>query len=93
MPGVKEDSDRLAGAVGLDMTAWWRPTADHFLSRLSEAQILAVVSEGISADAAQRLAVLKKEAMATEAQQLLAATTWLPSALRPATARPKEAVE
>lgn len=91
--GTMEDSDRLAAALGLDMAAWWRPTAGNFLSRLTKTEILAAVSEGVSAEAARPLASLKKDAMATEAEKLLANTAWLPVSLRPTAAAVAEAAE
>jgi ParB family transcriptional regulator, chromosome partitioning protein len=40
------------------------------------------VSEGVSEDAARRIADMKKPDMAQAAEQLLAGTGWLPTALR-----------
>jgi len=91
--GAMKDSDRLAAALGLDMAAWWQPTAGNFLNRLTKTEILAAVSEGVSAEAARPLASLKKEAMATEAEKLLASTKWLPVPLRPAAVAVAEAAE
>ena len=75
-------ADKLAEAVNLDMTAHWRPTVRSYFGRVTKAQILAAVREGVSEDAAQRLAGLKKQAMAEAAEQLLAGTGWLPVLLR-----------
>jgi ParB family chromosome partitioning protein len=80
--GAGEDSDELAAVLGLDMTAWWRPMAGNFLNRLTKTEILAAVSEGVSAEAARPLAGLKKGAMTTEAEKLLRSTKWLPKSLR-----------
>jgi ParB family chromosome partitioning protein len=91
--GAGEDSDRLAAALGLDMAAWWRPTVGNFLNRLTKTEILAAVSEGVSAEAARPLAGIKKEAMATEAEKLLANAAWLPVSLRPAAVAVAEAAE
>jgi ParB family chromosome partitioning protein len=75
------------------MAAWWRPTTDNFLNRLTKTEILAAVSEGVSTEAARLLVGLKKEAMATEAENVLANTAWLPISLRPATAAVAEAAD
>ena len=72
----------LALATGLDMRAWWRPTRENFLDRLSKNDILAAVSEGVSPQASWRLAGFKKERMAKEAEKLLAEGGWLPMPLR-----------
>ncbi|MFC3321296.1 ParB/RepB/Spo0J family partition protein [Mesorhizobium cantuariense] len=81
-PRAHETADRLATAVGLDMTAHWTPTVRTYLGRITRAHILAAVGEAVSNEAAERLAALKKQPMAEAAEQLLAATGWLPALLR-----------
>ncbi|MGY4253407.1 ParB family chromosome partitioning protein [Bradyrhizobium sp. USDA 4516] len=75
---------RLAEAVALDMTAYWHPTVRSYLGRVTKAGILAAVREGLSEEAAERLTDMKKADMAQAAEQLLAATGWLPTLLRAA---------
>lgn len=75
-------ADTLAAALGLDMRAWWRPTQAHFLGRITKNDILTAVSEGVSQQASWRLAGLKKDRMAREAEKLLASSNWLPPPLR-----------
>ncbi|MCP1966855.1 ParB/RepB/Spo0J family partition protein [Bradyrhizobium elkanii] len=75
---------RLAEAVALDMTSYWRPTVRSYLGRVTKANILAAVREGLSEEAAERMSAMKKADMAQAAEQLLAATDWLPSLLRTA---------
>lgn len=75
---------RLAEAVALDMTAYWRPTVRSYLGRVTKAGILEAVREGVGGEAAERLSGMKKADMAQAAEQLLAATGWLPSLLRTA---------
>lgn len=68
----------LAQAVGLDMTAWWKPTAEGYFSHVSKAVIL----EGVQQFAPQhvtRLAKLKKADIASEAERLAAGTGWMPA--------------
>lgn len=72
----------LAQAVALDMTAVWRPTAPSYFARVSKDRILDAVREGVSAQAAENIASLKKAAMAEAAEKLLEASGWLPSVLR-----------
>jgi len=81
-----ETADKLARAVALDMTAHWTPTVRAYLGRVTKAHILAAVREALDDEAAERIADLKKQAMAETAEQLLAGTGWLPPVLR--TARP-----
>ncbi|MCM2438511.1 ParB N-terminal domain-containing protein [Agrobacterium vitis] len=82
-----ETADKLATAVTLDMTAHWTPTVRAYLGRVTKAHILAAVREALGDEAAERIADMKKPAMAETAEQLLAGTGWLPPVLR--TERPE----
>ncbi|TKV73669.1 chromosome partitioning protein ParB [Bradyrhizobium elkanii] len=75
---------RLAEAVALDMTAYWRPTVRSYLGRVTKANILEAVREAVGGEAAARLTDMKKADMAQAAEQLLAPTDWLPALLRTA---------
>ena len=75
-------ADRLAVAVGLDMTQWWQPTARNYLRQVPKAMILEAVREAVTPEAAENLANLKKDALAAEAEQRLTGTGWLPAILR-----------
>ena len=77
-------ADALATMLGLDMAASWTPTVRGYLGRVTKARILEAVAEGVSAEAAERLADLKKPDMAEEAERLLAGSGWLPPLLRTA---------
>lgn len=71
----------LAQAVGLDMHAWWTPTAAGYFDHVSKARAL----EGVHAFApaeVNRLGKLKKAQIASEAERLAAGTGWLPAMLR-----------
>ncbi|RJT35011.1 ParB/RepB/Spo0J family partition protein [Mesorhizobium waimense] len=81
-PRAHETADKLATALGLDMTAHWTPTVRTYLGRITKAHILAAVGEAASSEAAERLVGLKKQPMAEAAEQLLAGTGWLPALLR-----------
>ena len=83
-PRAIATADRLAEAVSLDMTGYWRPTARSYLGRVTKARILEAVREGVSDEAAERMADMKKFDMAEAAVQLLAPTDWLPALLRTA---------
>jgi ParB family transcriptional regulator, chromosome partitioning protein len=80
--GVDAHAATLAQAVALDMTAVWKPTAPGYFGRVSKDRILEAVREGVSAQAAENIASLKKAAMAEAAEKLLEASGWLPSVLR-----------
>lgn len=77
-------AERLATALDLDMTAYWSPTPERYLAKVTKAHILAAVAEGASTEAAGRLAGLKKDAMVEAAEPVLAGTGWLPPLLRTA---------
>jgi len=81
-PRVLATAERLAQAVSLDMTGYWRPTVRSYLGRITKARILEAVREGVGHEAADRLADMKKPEMAEAAEQLLAATDWLPALMR-----------
>jgi len=68
----------LAQAVGLDMHAWWTPTAAGYFDHVSKAKAL----EGVQAFApgeVNRLGKLKKAQISSEAERLAAGTGWLPA--------------
>jgi ParB family chromosome partitioning protein len=64
------------------MAQWWQPTAASYFGRVSKARILDAVAEAVSKGAADNLARLKKDALATRAEERVAGTGWLPPILR-----------
>jgi ParB family chromosome partitioning protein len=91
-PSAFAQADALAEALDLDMSAYWSPTAQSYLSRVTKAKIGEAVGEAVSPEAAERIAGLKKTEMAEAAETLLAETGWLPSPLRRAGAGSEPAV-
>ncbi|WP_213775286.1 ParB/RepB/Spo0J family partition protein [Bradyrhizobium sp. dw_78] len=81
-PRSMTTANRLAEAVSLDMTEHWRPTVRTYLGRVTKTRILDAVREAVSIEAADRMADMKKQDMAETAEQLLAATGWLPAPMR-----------
>ncbi|AMK23501.1 ParB/RepB/Spo0J family partition protein [Sphingobium sp. TKS] len=81
-PRTLQTADRLATALALDVAKDWTPTMDSYLGRVTKAHIVEAVTEGVSEDAARRIADMKKPDMAQAAEQLLAGTGWLPAVLR-----------
>ena len=75
-------ADRLAQTLGLDMTQWWQPTAQSYFRHVPKLRILEAVKEGVTSEAAENLANLKKDALAREAEERLNGTGWLPEILR-----------
>ncbi|MDN7842433.1 ParB/RepB/Spo0J family partition protein [Burkholderia multivorans] len=68
----------LAQAVGLDMAAWWKPTAEAYFKHVSKAVILDAVG-AFAPDSITRLAKLKKADIASEAERLADGTGWMPA--------------
>ena len=68
----------LAQAVGLDMAAWWKPTAEGYFKHVSKAVILDAVAV-FAPDSVTRLAKLKKADIASEAERLADGTCWMPA--------------
>ena len=81
-PSSLETSDKLAEAISLDMATHWTPTAESYFGRVTKAHILEAVTEAVGEDAANRIVDMKKQAMAQEAERLIAGTGWLPALLR-----------
>lgn len=81
-PRTLATANQLAEAVSLDMTGYWRPTVRSYFGRITKARILEAVRESVSHEAADRMADMKKPDMAEAAEQLLAATDWLPVLMR-----------
>jgi ParB family chromosome partitioning protein len=75
-------ADDLAARLALDMTGYWSPTVNKYLGRVTKARIIEAVREGVSEEAAERIAGMKKQPMAEAAEQLLVASAWLPPLLR-----------
>ncbi len=68
----------LAQAVGLDMAAWWKPTAEGYFKHVSKAVILDAVG-AFAPESVTRLAKLKKADIASEAERLADGTGWMPA--------------
>jgi ParB family chromosome partitioning protein len=82
MDVAEAHADRLFQALDYDMATVWTPTAANYLGRVSKERILEAVREGVSKEAAENLASLKKHAMAEAAEQRLKDRRWLPPVLR-----------
>ncbi|WP_275627552.1 ParB N-terminal domain-containing protein [Pseudomonas sp. 273] len=79
----------LAQAVGLDMAAWWKPTAEGYFSHIAKPAILEAVSQYAPAHVT-RLSKLKKGDIASEAERLADGTGWMPAIFRPETSQQAE---
>ena len=77
-----DQADMLAEATNLDMADWWVPKGERYLNRVPKALIMVAASEAVSPQAAENLRQMKKDDMASRAEELLAGKRWLPEALR-----------
>jgi ParB family chromosome partitioning protein len=84
MDVAEAHADQLFQALDYDMAEVWTPTAANYLGRVSKERILEAVREGVSKEAAENLASMKKHAMAEAAEQRLKDRRWLPPVLRTA---------
>lgn len=75
-------ADRLADALALDMTRWWRPSFEGFANRLPKTVLADALREIGDTQLADQLPGLKKAEAARRAATALAATSWLPQPLR-----------
>ena len=71
----------LAQAVGLNMAAWWQPSAEGYFKHVSKAVTLQAVGE-FAQSHATRLAKLKKADIASEAERLVDGTGWMPAVFK-----------
>jgi ParB family chromosome partitioning protein len=72
-----QPGEELAQAVGLDMAAWWKPTAEGYFRHIAKPAILEAVGQFAPSHVA-RLAKLKKGDIASEAERLADGTGWMP---------------
>ncbi|MBS82227.1 ParB/RepB/Spo0J family partition protein, partial [Variovorax sp.] len=86
---VNQPGAELAQAVGLDMAAWWKPTAQGYFRHVSKATILQAVGE-YAPDQVARLAKLKKADIAGEAERLVDGTGWMPAIFKSEGPQPAE---
>jgi ParB family chromosome partitioning protein len=73
---------KLASALNLDMTGWFKPTAENYFNRVSKPQIMAALQEARNQPPAPAWDKLKKADLATLAERELADKAWLPEPLR-----------
>jgi ParB family transcriptional regulator, chromosome partitioning protein len=81
--GVSRDEgpnaiNAVAGALNLNLSAYWQPTRASYLDHVSKARIVAIVSEVVSKEEGERLAKMKKGEAAQAAEKLLEGKNWLP---------------
>lgn len=71
----------LANEAGLDLLAWWTPTAAGYFDHVSKVKALEAV-QAFAPGEVNRLVKLKKARIASEAERLAAGTGWLSAMFR-----------
>ncbi|WP_186037688.1 ParB/RepB/Spo0J family partition protein [Burkholderia gladioli] len=75
---AQQPGAELAQAVGLDMAAWWKPTAEGYFRHIAKSAILEAVNQ-YAPEHVTRLSKLKKGDIASEAERLADGTGWMPA--------------
>lgn len=91
--GESHVTDELAGALGLDMRRWWAATGPSYLTHVSKARVLQVITEVAGATAAASCTKLDKAETVAAAERLLAGKQWLPACMRTPRASHVESVQ
>jgi ParB family transcriptional regulator, chromosome partitioning protein len=85
--------DHLGRLMGVDMAAWWRPTAANFFDRVSKTVILDALADVGGATLSSRFTASKKADLAASAERIFSgnfitevevkdrALGWLPAAM------------
>jgi len=71
-------------ALNMDMADWWQPTKASFFDHVRKDKAVATVEAIVSKEAAAPLLTMKKDALGTEAEKLVAGKRWLPSLMQSA---------
>lgn len=91
--------DHLGALIGIDMAAWWRPTAANYFDRVSKQVILDALTAVGGTDLSSRFASVKKGHLAMSAERVFAGTyiteaevreravAWVPEVMRFGTAK------
>ncbi len=75
-------AERLATALGMDMTKWFTPTAENYFNRASKPLIIKAVCEAKKRPSSAKWEKMKKAELAAMAEREVASTGWLPEQLR-----------
>lgn len=73
---------QLAAALQLDMTEFWEPTRQLYLSRIKKDQVVSLIAKEVSNDAALPMANLPKAELCDAAEKALTGKGWLPDVLK-----------
>jgi ParB family chromosome partitioning protein len=73
---------QLSKALNIEMTQWWKPTAENYLDLIPKAKMIEAVTEAKGAQAAQGMDKFKKAEAIAHAAEALKESDWLPVPLR-----------
>ena len=86
--------NHLGQQLGIDVAAWWRPTAENFFGRIRKGAILTILEQIGGAELRSRYAAAKKTELAVAAEKICAGTAiiepqikaaaiaWVPDAMQ-----------
>jgi ParB family chromosome partitioning protein len=80
--GYGDRNAAMADQFGVDMTKWWQPTPESFLTLVPKAVLATAVTEVSGKVEGDAILVLKKDGAIAETGKKLAGTGWLPKPLR-----------
>ncbi|MXO71819.1 ParB/RepB/Spo0J family partition protein [Alteraurantiacibacter buctensis] len=92
--------EHLGGMIGIDMAAWWRPTAANYFDRVPKQVILDALTDVGGLELSSRFAAVKKGDLAMSAERVFAGTyitevavrdkalAWVPKVMRFGAAAP-----
>ncbi len=80
--GQHAPMDAISEVLGVDMADHWQATESSYFGHISKKQMMAAVTEAVSAEAAAPLATMKKDAAAQAAEKALSGVRWVPEPMR-----------
>jgi ParB family chromosome partitioning protein len=75
-------ANALAHVLGLDMPAWFSPTAENFFSRVGRSAVITALTEAKGIPEKRSWKKLKKSELAALAEREIAGTGWLPQPIK-----------
>lgn len=82
IPVSQHSGKAMAARFGVDMTTWWQPTPETYISLVPKSLLAEAVADVGGKAAGEALLTKKKDAAMAEAAKQLAGKGWLPKPLR-----------
>lgn len=85
--------DQLVDMLGIDMADHWQANEESYFGHISKNQMIAAITDAVSAEAAAPISGLKKDAAAKLAEKTMEGVRWVPEPMRARAAQPAQADE